>query len=178
MKPAIFLDRDGTINEDRGYLGDPNQVVILAGVAEALTLLKEQGWPLVVISNQSGIGRGYYRREDLNAVQEKIEAALKTHGIIFNGTYFCPHDPKEKCGCRKPQPGLILQAAAEMDLDLKRSWMIGDKISDIEAGERAGCYPILINMNQNPNSHQEIPAGVVFLPDLLSAARYIVDVTA
>lgn len=177
MKPAIFLDRDGTINEDRGYLGNPNQVRILPGVADALALLKEKGWLLVVISNQSGIGRGYYGHEDLHTVQNRIEAELKTYGIIFDGCYFCPHDPKDKCTCRKPEPGLLLQAAAEMDLDLKRSWMIGDKLSDIIAGERAGCHPILIEVNQISNSHQEIPEGVTFQPDLLSAARHIVNIS-
>ncbi|MBS4062032.1 MAG: D-glycero-beta-D-manno-heptose 1,7-bisphosphate 7-phosphatase [Bacteroidetes bacterium] len=175
MRQAVFLDRDGTINEDCGYLGDPKQVRILPGVTEALTLLKEHRWLLVVVSNQSGIGRGYYGKDDLRAVREVIEMQLSAQGLTLDGAYFCPHAPDEKCACRKPEPGLLLQAADDLDIDLKRSWMIGDKFSDVEAGKRAGCRAVLVDTNQIAGAQQDVPANVVLKPDLLSAARYILD---
>jgi D-glycero-D-manno-heptose 1,7-bisphosphate phosphatase len=175
-RPAIFLDRDGTINEDCGYLCDPNLVRILPGVVEALSILSENQWPLVIVTNQSGIGRGYYELKDFWAVQEKIEAKLLSYEIIFNGLFFCPHAPDELCACRKPEPGLLVQAANEMKLDLKNSWMIGDKVSDVVAGQRAYCRSILISSYQYI---QDIPKKnletVIIKPNLLSAVHYIIN---
>jgi D-glycero-D-manno-heptose 1,7-bisphosphate phosphatase len=173
---AVFLDRDGTINEDSGYLGDPDQVRILPGVVEALTMLKGDHWLLVVVSNQSGIGRGYYGPNELRAVQNRIEADLKTNGIIFDGFYFCPHAPEDQCTCRKPEPGLLLQASLDMNIGLDQSWMIGDKLSDVAAGQRAGCRSILLDMNHASKDVLQVSSGNVLIkPDLLSAAHYLVD---
>ena len=175
-RPAVFLDRDGTINEDRGYLGDPDLVRILPGVVEALSLLQENEWPLIVVSNQSGIGRGYYGLSDMQAVQARVEAELKSFGIVFEGFYFCPHTPDDHCNCRKPEPGLLLQAASEMSINLKASWMIGDKLSDVLAGQRAGCQSIMIGTSQySQNLPPEVFETILLKPDLLAAADYIVN---
>lgn len=175
-RSVIFLDRDGTINKDLGYLRDPNQVRILPGVVDALSLLQEKGWPLVIITNQSGIGRGYYELHDMRAIQEMIEAELKSSGIVFDGFYFCPHTPDEHCNCRKPEPGLLLQAASEMGINLNNSWMIGDKPSDVLAGQRAGCQSILIGTGQDSyNLPPELIGTILYKADLLAAAHYILD---
>lgn len=172
---AVFLDRDGTVNEDFGYSADPNKVHILPGVIQALSILKEHSWLLVIVSNQSGIGRGYYNLEDLSAVQEKIEAELAIDGINLDGFYFCPHAPDERCSCRKPEPGLLFRAASELGINLAHSWMVGDKISDIAAGQRAGCRSILINRNQQSGEKTQTGDNqyAILKPDLLAAAQYI-----
>lgn len=136
---AVFLDRDGTLIEDVGYPRDPEEVRLLPGVPAALRRLAAAGLRLVVVSNQSGIGRGLIRTEEASAVHDRLVAHLGGQGIVLDGAKYCPHAPGEGCDCRKPAPGMLLDAAAELDLDLGSSFMIGDKQSDVEAGRRAGC---------------------------------------
>lgn len=136
---AVFLDRDGTLIEDVGYPRDPDEVRLLSGVPAALGRLAAAGLRLVVVSNQSGIGRGLIRTEEASAVHDRLVADLGGQGIVLDGAKYCPHAPGEGCDCRKPAPGMLLDAAAELDLDLGSSFMIGDKQSDVEAGRRAGC---------------------------------------
>ena len=133
-KRAIFLDRDGVLIEDKGYVYRVRDIEILPGVAEALTELKRAGWMLVVVTNQSGIGRGFYGEADYRRVMSRLHWLLS-----FDASYHCPHTPEDGCECRKPKPGMLLKAARELDIDLSRSIMIGDKASDIEAGKAAGC---------------------------------------
>jgi len=142
-KRAIFLDRDGTIIYDRGYLRDLEQVQLVPGVGEALSQLRKEGFYLVLVSNQSGIGRGLMMLEDLGRVHRQLVALLAEHGVYLDGTYYCPHAPWEGCACRKPLPGMLLQASEELGISLARSYMVGDKSTDIEAGKRAGCQTIL-----------------------------------
>jgi histidinol-phosphate phosphatase family protein len=137
-KPAVFLDRDGTLIADVGYPRDPAAVELVAGAAEALHAL-QRDWPLVVVSNQSGIGRGLITKPEATAVHERFVARFAAHGVRFAGCYYCPHAPDASCACRKPAPGLFRDAAAALGLDLTRSVMVGDKASDIEAGRAAGC---------------------------------------
>lgn len=139
MRPVVFLDRDDTIIVDRGYLSDPAGVELLPGAAGALERLERAGYALVVISNQSAIGRGYCTAAGVEAVNRRVEEVLADHGVALAAIYYCPHAPGEGCGCRKPEPGLILQAARELGADLARSIMVGDKPGDAEAGKRAGC---------------------------------------
>jgi histidinol-phosphate phosphatase family protein len=136
--PSLLVDRDGTLIEDVGYLRDPAQVKLVDGAAEALRAL-QRDWALVVISNQSGIARGLISEREAEAVHAAFIAAFAAEGVTFAGCYYCPHAPEGGCTCRKPAPGLIVEAARELGLDLRRSVMLGDKASDVEAGRAAGC---------------------------------------
>jgi D-glycero-D-manno-heptose 1,7-bisphosphate phosphatase len=134
---ALFLDRDGTLITDVGYPRDPALVEPLPGAIDALREL-QHSWKLVIISNQSGIGRGLITGAEAAAVHARVVEVFAAGGVTFAGAYYCPHAPDAGCRCRKPAPGLLLDAAAELDLDLTTSAMIGDKPSDLEAGRAAG----------------------------------------
>lgn len=141
---AIFLDRDGTITIDTGYPSDPDDVELLPGAAEGLRTLRDRGWALVLVSNQSGVGRGMITPEQAQAVHDRLMSELRTTGVEFDGTYYCPHAPDDACECRKPGSGLLRRAAAELRLDLAGSVMVGDRQSDVEAGRDAGCTTVLL----------------------------------
>lgn len=143
-RPAVFLDRDNTLNIDPGYLSDPDALELFADVPEGLARLKKCGLLLLVLSNQSGIGRGYYTAADARAVNAKINAILPREAAI-DAFYFCPHTPEEGCSCRKPAPGLLEQACRDFDVDLNRSFMVGDKESDVLLGRQAGLKTLLLN---------------------------------
>ena len=137
-RSALFLDRDGTLIVDVGYPRDPDRVELVEGVAHALRTL-QRDHALVIVSNQSGIGRGLIREEEAAAVHARVIEQFQAAGVVFAGAYYCPHAPDDRCRCRKPAAGLIEDAARELDLDVGRSFMIGDKPSDLEAGRAAGC---------------------------------------
>ncbi len=139
MKRALFLDRDGTIIEDRGYMHDPELVQLLPGAADALRTMAQAGWEIVVVSNQSGVGRGLITGDEMAAVQNRFLELLHTAGVSITASYFCVHRPDENCRCRKPSAFHVEEAAREHGLDLSRSWMIGDRRSDILCGKNAGC---------------------------------------
>jgi D-glycero-D-manno-heptose 1,7-bisphosphate phosphatase len=139
IRKAVFLDRDGTIIEDKHYLADPAGVVLLPGAVEALRLLQEAGYLLIVISNQSGVGRGYFSEEAVAAVQQRVEELLGEEGVTLDAFKYCPHGPDEGCACRKPKPGMLLEVAAKFDVTLSESASIGDRTRDAEAGLAAGC---------------------------------------
>jgi len=141
-KRALFLDRDGTLILDVGYPRDPAQVEPIPGAAEALRYLQDS-FSLVVISNQSGIGRGMISEREAAAVHARFVERFADHGVHFSGCYYCPHVPGDGCTCRKPAPGLLRDAAQELVLDLPGSIMIGDKASDVEAGRAAGCRVVV-----------------------------------
>ena len=161
---AVFLDRDGVLIEDTGYPDDPDAIRLLPGVGEALRRLRAAGWGLVVVSNQSGVARGKFDLNRLDAIHDRLRELLAAEGVELDALYFCPHHPEGRppfqsdCDHRKPQPGMLLPAARELGLSLPDCWMVGDKESDVEAGCAAGCRTILI-------------AGGVDLP---AAAREIV----
>ena len=151
MKPAFFLDRDGTLNEEVDFLSDPEQLVLIPGAAAAVARLNTRGVPVVVITNQSGIGRGKYGWQDFAAVMNRMRTLLALDNAWIDAVYASPHhehalgeyavaDHPE----RKPNPGMLLRAAEEHDLNLARSWMVGDKAIDLEAGRRAGCRVALV----------------------------------
>ena len=142
---AVFLDRDGVINVDSGYVGDWDSFVFLPGVIQAMRALCDAGYALVIVTNQSGIGRGFYTEEDFQVLTERMCNELSRHGVSIAGVYFCPHLPeaalpqyRKTCDCRKPKPGLIHRALEELDIDLTRSVMVGDKNSDMQAALAAG----------------------------------------
>lgn len=176
---AVFLDRDGTLIEDPGYLADPAGVKLMPGAADALSSLADAGYRLVVVTNQSGVARGLLSEETLRAVHDELRRQLITEGVRLDGVYDCPYHPQAPIAryradsdLRKPRPGMLLQAARELDLDLPASWMIGDSGRDIEAGRRAGCRTIRL-----PAGGPDAPGGDVqadyTAPDLPSAARLI-----
>ncbi len=138
MTPAVFLDRDGTLVVEKNYLSDPAQVELLPGVPEALKKLQDAGFKLFIVTNQSGIGRGYYTLEDMHRVNERLCAELAEHGVRFEKIYFAPEAPEEPSRGRKPSPQFLFDARDEFGLDLSQSYMIGDKLADLECGWNAG----------------------------------------
>lgn len=139
MRRAVFLDRDGTLIEDRGYLADPTGVRLVEGAARALARLRGGGWLLVVVSNQSGLARGLIRPDQHERVHARFVEALAAEGASLDASYYCLHGPADGCACRKPAPGMLREAARAHDIDLTASLMVGDKASDVEAGRAAGC---------------------------------------
>jgi D-glycero-D-manno-heptose 1,7-bisphosphate phosphatase len=172
MPPGIFLDRDGTVIDDTGYIGDPDLVHFLPGVFDALRHFQQAGYRLVVISNQSGIGRGVITQAQYELVAQRIAEDLARHGIQV-ATYYCPHSPDDHCPCRKPQPFLLLRAVQDLQIDLSRSYMIGDRLTDVEAGAAAGCKTILL---ADASMHGEAPSGLTpdhVCPDWTCIARAV-----
>lgn len=139
MKPAIFLDRDGTINVDYNYVHTIDKFDFIDGAIEALKELQQMGFLLVITTNQSGIARNIFTTEQFDTLTEWMDWSLQEQGVFLDGIFYCPHDPNiEKCNCRKPSPGMILEAAKELVIDLKNSYMVGDKDSDLVSGINAG----------------------------------------
>jgi D-glycero-D-manno-heptose 1,7-bisphosphate phosphatase len=141
--PAVFLDRDGTINEEMGYINHLSRFRIFSQAAPAIRRLNEAGLKVVVISNQSGVARGYFSAALLEEVNQRLTEILAAGGARLDGLYLCTHHPEEGCPCRKPQPELILQAAQDLDLDLARSYLVGDRYNDIQTAANAGVKGIL-----------------------------------
>ena len=150
MQPAIFLDRDGVINQERkDYVKNLNEFKIFSGVAEAIDLLRKKNFLIIIITNQSAINRKLLDINTLENIHIFFQEYLKKNNTSVDAIYYCPHLPEENCSCRKPKPGLILNAAKDLKIDLKKSWMIGDSQKDIEAASNAGCNSILLKSNQN-----------------------------
>lgn len=152
-RPAVFVDRDNTLIEDPGYISHPDQVRLLPGVAEAVARLRAAGYPVVVVSNQSGVARGYFTEDDLTAVHRRMQQLLGRQNAGVDGIYYCPFLAGEEAtvdryrrdsDLRKPKPGMLRMAADDLGLDLRKSWMVGDSVRDAEAGRAAGCRTILI----------------------------------
>ena len=151
MNRAVFLDRDGTINRDVGYLNSPSQVELIDGSALAVKRLKDAGFLVVVISNQSGIARGLIEEEAVGRIHETLSGMLRAEGADVDGFYYCPHHPEGvldrfrcKCSCRKPEPGLVLKASEDLDIDLSRSYVVGDKVSDVQLAYKTGCVGVMV----------------------------------
>lgn len=184
MKPsaAVFLDRDGTIIEDPGYLADPSAVRLLPSVAEALGLLQKRGFLLVVVTNQSGVARGLMTEATVEQINMTLENLLRAEGVSLAGTYYCPHHPegippyREACNCRKPGGGLVERAGREHKLDLNSSYVIGDKLVDIELARQMGMPGILVLTGQGRAglTSGEIQPDYI-APDLIAAARWILQ---
>jgi len=144
-KRAVFLDRDGVVNKDNGYVSQVDDFEFIDGVIEACKELKEKGYLLVLITNQSGIARGYFTEEQFHTLTEWMDWSLADRGVDLDGIYYCPHhaekgagEYKVDCDCRKPKPGMLFSAIEELNIDVKKSILIGDKVSDIQAGIAAG----------------------------------------
>jgi D-glycero-D-manno-heptose 1,7-bisphosphate phosphatase len=141
---AVFLDRDGTIMEDSNYVGDIERVLVIPSAVAALQRLQEAGYKLFIITNQSGVGRGYFTREAVESIHAHLDEHFGRHGVHFDRYYVCPHHPEDNCDCRKPKPKFLLDAAREYGLELSHCFMVGDRPSDIQAGINAGVSSILV----------------------------------
>ena len=178
---AVFLDKDGTVLEDVPYNIDPGRMRFAPGAEQGLRELHDEGYRLVIISNQSGVARGYFPESALASVERKLSEMMGGIGIPLDGFYYCPHHPEARlaeyrmeCGCRKPKPGLLLRAAHEMNIDLSASWLVGDILDDIEAGRAVGCGTVLIGNGNETEwrvSAERWPDHIA--ADLAQAARYI-----
>jgi len=181
LRPAAFLDRDGVINEERGYVHRVEDLVLLPGVIEGLSALQRAGYVLVVVTNQAGIARGYYSTSQYEAFTSHMTKQLAAQGIQLDAVYHCPHHPdgiadesRLDCECRKPRPGMLRRAAVELDLDLARSVMIGDKRSDVEAGRAAGVRLVALVQSGHAVCAGDAAVADVLLPGLREAAEWIV----
>jgi D,D-heptose 1,7-bisphosphate phosphatase len=178
--PAVFLDRDGTINEDSGYLADPANLRLLPRVGEALRLLQHGGFRLVVVSNQSGVARGLLTEATLGEIDERLALLLRAEGVTLSGSYYCLHHPdgsppfRQTCSCRKPQGGLIERAAREHGIDVSRSYVVGDQLVDVELARQTGMPAILVLTGQGRLTLESgrVQADYV-ATDLTAAARWI-----
>ena len=170
---AVFLDRDGTIAEDVNYCSRTEDFRVLPTVPEAIRLLNESGFKVVVITNQSGLARGVFTEETLAQIHGKMEKELAKHGARVNAIYYCPHHPDEGCDCRKPKTGLLEKASEGLGLDLKSSYMIGDMQKDIDAGRAAGCRTILVTTGPEAGNGVNVPANYT-ADSLLAAAEWII----
>ena len=154
----ILLDRDGVINQDSvGYIRTPQEWQPLPGSLQALKDLTEAGYEIYVITNQSGIGRGYYSLQDMHAIHRKMHQLVRDAGGVIRGIYYCPHAPEEKCGCRKPASALFLQCAKEHRLDLTQAWFVGDKLSDLRGGEAVGMRSALVKTGYGAQTLSTLP---------------------
>jgi D-glycero-D-manno-heptose 1,7-bisphosphate phosphatase len=182
-KKAVFLDRDGTINVEKNYLYKPEDLELFDGAAEAIRSLKSSGYLVIVVTNQSGVARGYFTVDDVNVLHEHLQKELAKAGAEVDAFYLCPHHPTEgqgdylrECDCRKGAPGMLLEAAEEFNVDLKRSYMVGDKLADIDAGQRAGCKSLLVLTGYGEETAAD--PGISEIKkcrDINSAAEYILS---
>ena len=187
LRPAVFLDRDGTINEQMGYINHISRFQMLPGVAAAIRRLNEARIPVVVVTNQSGLARGYFPEELLTAVHEKMVALLAEQGAHVDGIYVCPHHPEAKkeeyrvnCDCRKPKTGLLVQAAADQGLDLANSFVVGDRWSDLKTAKASGALPVLVLTGYGRGDAQYIGPTQEVQPafvgvDLAEAVQWILE---
>lgn len=168
-QPTLFLDRDGVVIRDRDYLAHPSGVEVLPGAAEAMIAARQAGFQIIGVSNQSGIGRGYFGLSQLDAVMKKLVADLGSAGAGWDGFYYCPHAPGARCACRKPLPGLLDEAAADFAWDPQLSWVVGDKASDVELGLAAGLGAVLVRTGYGANQESDVVARWSTTPRLLIA---------
>lgn len=174
--PAAFLDRDGTLIVERNYLADPDGVEFVEGAFEALALLRDAGYKLVIVTNQSGIGRGLYSLEDYRAVEARVESELAARGIQLDGVYFCPHDPdaSDPCDCRKPGPGMYRDAQRNLNVDLAASVYVGDRLKDVEPARLFGGRAFLVQTGYGADHASLATSDVIVTENLLAAAHRIV----
>ncbi len=177
MKRAVFLDRDGTINLEKDYLYQIKDLEFVPGAPEAIRLLNKAGIMVVVVTNQSGVARGYYTEDDVEKLHRHIALELELSGAHVDAWLYCPHHPSGRgsyslpCSCRKPLPGMLQEAARLYDIDLDNSIMIGDKRADIEAGEAAGCRTVLVRTGYGADEEQYVGSQTDVCDDLLSAVK-------
>ncbi len=183
---AVFLDRDGTIIEEMGYINHFSRIRIFPFAVQAVRLLKDAGWKVVVVTNQAGVARGYFSETELNEMNNWMLDRFARQGAELDALYYCPHHPREglekyrmDCNCRKPKTGLIEKAAADLKIDVSRSWIVGDRFSDIELGRRAGMKSVFVltgyGIGEYTRYKGALPVKADFIfNDVLQAAQFIV----
>lgn len=177
MKRAVFIDRDGTINVEKEYLYRADEFAFIPGVPEAIRLLNEAGYLVIVVTNQSGVARGYYTEEDVLQLHRYISFQLEQHGARVDAWQYCPHHPSGRgsyalpCRCRKPLPGMLVEAAGRYGVDLESSVMIGDKVVDMEAGAAAGCRTFLVRTGYGSQEEEHCRTGTMVFDDLPAAVQ-------
>lgn len=174
-RPAVFLDRDGTLIREQEYLADPAGVILLPGVSGALRRLRAAGFALVVVTNQSGLGRGLYTLDAYHAVAGRVNELLAREGAHPDGTYFCAHHPDVDgpCGCRKPATALHRRAARDLGLDLARSWFVGDRARDVVPARELGGHGILVRTGYGREEEEELGGEFAVVDGLSEAAELI-----
>lgn len=185
-RPAVFLDRDGTLNREVDYLSDPADLELLPGVAESLKRLADAGYVLCVVTNQSGVARGYFEESKLAEIHARLRELLEAEGVHLDWIGYCPHHDSEggpayraDCSCRKPRPGMLIEAAAALGLSPERSWCIGDSLRDVDAGERIGAQGILVRTGKGADQEaraKQAGRRVEVVDDLEAAADRILVV--
>ena len=186
-KPAVFIDRDGTINEQLGYINHLSRFVILPGVSEAVRLLNKNNWWAIIVSNQGGVARGYYPLELVDEIHAFLKSTLKEQGAIIDGIFFCPHHPagilpeySSKCACRKPETGLIDKAREAFDIEMSNSYVVGDRHVDIELASRLNLKGVLVKTGYGLGEMEYIIPEKRLKPhhvaeDLLDAVKWILN---
>lgn len=183
MNKAVFLDKDGTVIIDVPYNVNPDLITLIPGAVTGLKQLQQQGYLLIMVTNQAGVARGYFTEAELPAVEQRLQQMLGEHAVKLDGFYYSPNHPEGtvepynvNCNFRKPMPGMLLRAAEEHNIDLRQSWMIGDILHDVEAGNRAGCRSILINNGGETEwvKDNEFREPEYVCDDLEQAAEYII----
>jgi len=182
-RKAVFIDKDGTLIPNIPYNVDPEKIILSTKASDGLIKLQNSGFLLVIVTNQSGVAKGLFKEKDLEKVRKKIETLFVADNIQLSGFYFCPHHPhgiinqySMTCNCRKPSEGLLVNAAKDLTIDLTKSWMIGDILNDVEAGNRAGCRSILLNNGNETewkNGDYRKPAYIA--SNIAEAADYILN---
>ena len=179
-KVAVFLDRDGVINQDTGYVSQVDDFHFIDGAIEALQLLKKKGYCLVVVTNQSGIARGYFTEEAFMQLTEWMDWSLADRDVDLDGIYYCPHHPeatveayRQQCDCRKPAPGMLLDAAKHLKLDMAASYLVGDKLSDLQAGKAAGVGHSMLVKSGQPLDEVVMAQAEAIYDDLLAFAKAV-----
>lgn len=176
LKRWVILDRDGTLIKDEHYLASPEKVAILPGVVEGLHLLTDAGCRLITVTNQSGIGRGYFSERDMQDVNDRLIEMLGKHGIKVDGFFFCPHKPDDLCDCRKPKTGLVRRAAEELGFTMEQiCCVIGDKKSDVLLAQALNCRTVLVLTGHGREEQASLDAPVEMAADFLAAARIVLD---
>lgn len=185
VTPAVFVDRDGTIMVEKNFLSDPEGVELESGVVDALRMFKQHGFKIIVISNQSGVARGFFDTTAVEQVNGRLMEILASEGVEVDGMYFCPHHPKGsrakyaiRCDCRKPAPGMVEAAAYQLNLDLRRSYVIGDKIDDIDLARVVGATPVMVTTGYGQSETKKLASGgfhqgIKVVDNLLQAAKHI-----
>jgi len=173
-KRFVLLDRDGTIIVDKHYLHDPKEVELLPNAAEGLKRMQDMGFGLAVLTNQSGVGRGYFTEEEVRACNARMQELLEPYGIVISGFFFCPHSPDDTCDCRKPAPGLMRQAAESLGFDSSESYMIGDKKADVGVGQATSAVSVLVRTGYGRKAETDCGEQADYCADdLLDAAEFI-----
>jgi len=176
VRGVVYLDRDGTINHDPGYLSNPDEVVLLGGAPAAIKALNDAGIKAIVISNQSAIGRGYFTERELFVVNARVSEIIEDHGGALDGIYYCPHRPDEGCRCRKPETGLIEKAVAEHGLDGLPAYFIGDKVSDMGAARACGAKAIMVLTGYGSDELKKLDLQPDYVAqDLMDGVNWIIN---